>query len=189
MILVIDNYDSFVFNLARYFEQYGQEVIVVRNNKITLSEVYELRPTHIVISPGPCGPTEAGISIELVKEFVGKMPILGVCLGHQVIGHVFGGEIVKAKRPLHGKKCLIHNSGGGLYTGIPSKFYVGRYNSLIVLGETLSKEIKVTSFSDEKEIMSFSCKHLKLAGVQFHPESVLTEHGSKLIKNFIDGFI
>ena len=185
MILIIDNYDSFVFNLARYVEESGQIAIVVRNDKITMSDIHDLNPTHIIISPGPGGPTEAGMSIAIVREFAGKIPILGVCLGHQVIGHVFGGQITRAKEPMHGKSSLIHHEGHGLFHSIPSPFYVGRYHSLIVLDEGLSKDITVTSRSATGEIMSFFSESLKLFGVQFHPESVLTEHGYAIIHNFI----
>lgn len=189
MILIIDNYDSFVFNLSRYVEELGQDVAVVRNNKITIQDIYVLQPTHIIISPGPCGPTDAGISIAVVREFAGKIPILGVCLGHQVIGHVFGGLVIKAKEPMHGKSCLIKHDGTGMFSDVPSPLRVGRYHSLIVSGETLSKDIAVTSRSVAGEIMSFASKKLKLVGFQFHPESVLTDHGHKLMNNFMNEFI
>lgn len=189
MILIIDNYDSFVFNLSRYVEELGQDVVVVRNNKITIQDINAIKPTHIIISPGPCGPTEAGVSIAVVREFAGKIPILGVCLGHQVIGYVFGGLVIKAKEPMHGKSCLIEHNGTGMYSDIPSPLRVGRYHSLIVSGETMSKDISVTSLSDAGEIMSLASKKLKLVGFQFHPESVLTDHGHKLINNFINGII
>ncbi len=185
MILILDNYDSFVFNLSRYVEELGHEVMVVRNNKITIQGIHALHPTHIIISPGPRGPTDAGISIALVKEFAGKIPILGVCLGHQVIGHVFNGHIARAKEPMHGKSCLIQHDGQGIFHDIPNPLRVGRYHSLIVLDEGLSKDITVTSRSAAGEIMSFSNEKLKIFGVQFHPESVLTEHGHELISNFI----
>lgn len=189
MILIIDNFDSFVFNLSRYVEELGQDVMVVRNNKITIRDIDVLQPTHIIISPGPCGPIDAGVSIDVVREFAGMIPILGVCLGHQVIGHVFGGLVVKAKEPLHGKSCLIHHDGAGMFSGVPSPLRVGRYHSLIVSGETMSKDITVTSWSVAGEIMSFSSKKLKLVGFQFHPESVLTDYGHHLINNFINGII
>lgn len=185
MILVIDNYDSFVFNLSRYVEELGHTVMVVRNNKITIQDIHALQPTHIIISPGPGGPTDAGISIAIVKEFAGKTPILGVCLGHQVIGHVFGGNITRAKEPMHGKSCLIHHNQQGIFHDIPTPLRVGRYHSLIVLDEGLCKDIIVTSRSAADEIMSFANEKLNLFGVQFHPESVLTEHGHELISNFI----
>lgn len=189
MILIIDNYDSFVFNLSRYVEELGKCVIVARNNKITIKDIYVLQPTHIIISPGPCGPEDAGVSIAIVREFSGKIPILGVCLGHQVIGHVFGGLVIKAKEPMHGKSCLIQHNGTGVFSDLPSPLRVGRYHSLIVSGKTLSKVLAVTSFSAAGEIMSFSSKKLMIVGFQFHPESVLTDHGHKLINNFINGII
>jgi para-aminobenzoate synthetase component 2 len=185
MILVIDNYDSFVFNLSRYVEELGKEALVVRNDKITIDEIYRLQPTHIIISPGPCGPEDAGISIKTVKEFYGKIPILGICLGHQVIGHVFGGQVIKAKKPMHGKSCFIHHNSTGIFNNIPSPISVGRYHSLIVSEKNLSTDINVTSRSPEGEIMSFGNNKLKIFGFQFHPESVLTEHGHLLINNFI----
>jgi len=189
MILIIDNYDSFVFNLSRYVEELGHYVTVVRNTKITIQDIYVLKPTHIIVSPGPCGPMEAGISIEVVREFSGKIPILGVCLGHQVIGHVFGGRIIKTKDPMHGKSCLINHDAQGIFSGVPSCFRVGRYNSLVVSDEGLSNSLIVTSRSIPGEIMSFVNRELKLVGVQFHPESVLTDHGYTLINNFIKGII
>ena len=189
MILIIDNYDSFVFNLSRYVEELGHDAMVVRNDNITISDIHALQPTHIIISPGPCGPMDAGMSIAIVQEFIGKIPILGVCLGHQVIGHVMGGHITTAKEPMHGKSCLIHHDGHGMFHGIPSPLRVGRYHSLIVLDEGLSKELTITSRSATGEIMSFSSHTLKLTGVQFHPESVLTEHGHALLDNFISGVI
>lgn len=186
MILIIDNYDSFVFNLSRYVEELGQTTRVVRNNKITIQDIHALKPTHIILSPGPCGPTDAGLSIDVVQSFVGKTPILGVCLGHQVIGHVFGGRIARATKPMHGKSSLIQHDGQGLFKGLPNPLRVGRYHSLIVLDEGLDPNLIVTSRSTEGEIMSFSNDALKLFGVQFHPESVLTEHGHALISHFIN---
>jgi para-aminobenzoate synthetase component II len=186
VILLIDNYDSFVFNLSRYLEELGQEVIVARNNKITIAEINTLQPSHIIISPGPCSPKESGLSIEIVREFFGKIPILGVCLGHQVIGHVFGGDIIKAKKPMHGKSCLIHHEKKGVFSNIESPLRVGRYHSLIVCEKHLSKELNITSRSPEGEIMSFSSEKLKLVGFQFHPESILTESGHGLLNNFIN---
>lgn len=185
MILIIDNYDSFVFNLSRYVEELGHDVLVIRNDKISIQNIYTLQPTHIILSPGPRGPEQAGISMAVVREFAGKIPILGVCLGHQVIGMVFGGRITKAKEPMHGKSCLIQHEGQGMFQGIPSPLRVGRYHSLIVTDETLSKDITVTSRSKSGEIMSFYSESLKLTGVQFHPESVLTEHGHALLRNFL----
>lgn len=185
MILIIDNYDSFVFNLSRYIEELGYPVTVIRNDKITVEDIRVLQPTHIVISPGPGGPEDAGVSISIVNQFAGKIPILGVCLGHQVIGHVFGGQIARAKEPMHGKSCLIQHEKKAIFHGIPTPFRVGRYHSLIVLDKGLDPNLEVTSRSSAGEIMSFSHEQLKLYGVQFHPESVLTEYGYKLIDNFI----
>lgn len=185
MILIIDNYDSFVFNLARYIKELNEEVFVVRNDQITTAEIAALRPSHIIISPGPKGPTDAGISVKTVETFSGKIPLLGVCLGHQVIGHVFGGKIKQAKKPMHGKSCFIHHNGKGMFHNIPTPLKVGRYHSLIVSESHLSKHLEITSRSSEGEIMSFSSSRLKIFGFQFHPESVLTEHGHTLIGNFI----
>jgi len=189
MILIIDNFDSFVFNLSRYVEELGEEAMVVRNNQITLADIHKLKPTHVIISPGPRAPQDAGISVAVVHEFAGKIPILGVCLGHQVIGHVFGGLIIKAREPMHGKPCLIEHQGIGLFTGVPNPLCVGRYHSLIVTEGTLSPEISVTSRSAVGEIMSLSSKKLQLVGVQFHPESVMTEYGHVLLNNFLRGII
>lgn len=187
MILLIDNYDSFVFNLSRYVEELGHDVLVIRNDKLSLQNIKALQPSHIILSPGPRGPTDAGISIDVVHEFAGTIPILGVCLGHQVIGHVFGGEVLKAKEPLHGKSCLIEHNGTGVFNNIPSPLRVGRYHSLIVSSKNLSSKLAVTSVSQAGEIMSFTSKQLKLVGFQFHPESVLTDFGHQLIDNFIHG--
>jgi anthranilate synthase component 2/para-aminobenzoate synthetase component 2 len=184
MILIIDNFDSFVFNLSRYIEELGFAVMVVRNNNLSIAEIRAINPSHILISPGPCGPIDAGISIDVVKQFQGIIPILGVCLGHQVIGHVFGAEIIRAKEPMHGKSSIIEHEGQGVFSGIPSPFTVGRYHSLIVSGH-LDPKITVTSRSTAGEIMSLSSRELKLVGLQFHPESVLTQHGHTLLRNFI----
>lgn len=185
MILLIDNYDSFVFNLSRYVEELGHDVRVVRNDTLTLQDIEILQPSHIILSPGPCGPEQTGISSDVVRAFAGKIPILGVCLGHQVIGHVFGSTVLKAKEPMHGKSCLIEHNGTGLFSDIPSPLRVGRYHSLIVSGDNLNASFDITSVSQAGEIMSFSSQQLKLAGFQFHPESVLTDYGHQLIHNFI----
>lgn len=186
MILLIDNTDSFVYNLARYIEECGYPVQVMRNNKITVQMIIQLKPTHIILSPGPCGPNEAGISIDVVREFAGKIPILGICLGHQVIGHVFGGSILKAQKPMHGKASLLHHNGTGIFKGLPSPFSVGRYHSLIVSEADLNPALKITSRSMEGEIMSIANEQWRLFGLQFHPESILTEHGHALIRNFLE---
>jgi para-aminobenzoate synthetase component 2 len=185
MVLVIDNYDSFVYNLSRYVEELGHPVYVARNNAITLEAIRIQKPSHIIISPGPCGPLEAGLSIAIVREFSGKIPILGVCLGHQVIGHVFGGAIQKARQPMHGKSSLIQHNGEGIFHDLPNPLSVGRYHSLIVHEAHLHEDIAITSRSPEGEVMSLSHKTWKLTGLQFHPESVLTQHGHTLLANFL----
>lgn len=187
MILLIDNYDSFVFNLARYFEELQQAVCVRRNDKITIAEIYQMCPSHIVISPGPCSPFEAGMSVTIVQEFAGKIPILGICLGHQVIGHAFGADVIKAKNPMHGKSSMINHQAQGIFHGISNPLKVGRYHSLIVEGDKLPTSFLVSSRSLEGEIMSFSHPLLQLVGLQFHPESILTDHGHTLLNNFLLG--
>lgn len=187
LILIIDNYDSFVFNLARYFEELKQTVRVVRNNKINIDEIIELSPSHIVISPGPCGPKEAGICIDIVHKFSGLIPILGICLGHQVIGYAFGADINKAMHPMHGKTSTIKHNQTGLFTSLPSPITIGRYHSLIVSADKLPADFAITSQSEEGEIMSLSNPRLKLVGLQFHPESILTEYGHEMLQNFING--
>ena len=185
MILIIDNYDSFVYNLSRYVEELGHSVVVVRNDKITIQDISQLQPSHIIISPGPCGPNEAGVSLDLVKNFYDKIPILGVCLGHQVIGSVFGGDVIQAKQPMHGKSCFIEHQGTGVFAGVPSPLKVGRYHSLIVSDKNLDKKLNITSRSAAGEIMSFAHADFNLVGLQFHPESLLTDDGHQLLKNFI----
>ena len=181
MILIVDNYDSFVFNIARYFEELGAATKVVRNDAVTDED---LRTKAIVISPGPCTPHEAGASLEIMREFSGKVPILGVCLGHQVMGEVFGGRVVRAKRPLHGEASEITHNGAGIFEGLPQGFSAGRYHSLIVedVGEA---ELLVTAKSADGEIMGLQHKSHPTFGVQFHPESILTEHGYDMISNFL----
>lgn len=185
MILIIDNYDSFVFNLARYVEELGYEALVIRHDKISIDFIYEQKPSHIMISPGPGGPKDAGLSLEIVREFVGKIPILGICLGHQVIGYFFGAQVVKAKRPMHGESSYIDHHQKGIFRGIKNPLQVGRYHSLIVTEQNLHPEIKITSRSIEGEIMSLEHESWGLFGLQFHPESILTEEGHTLIKNFL----
>ena len=183
MILIIDNYDSFVFNLARYFEELGELVKVVRNDKIALKEI---SAKAIVISPGPCTPREAGASNDLVREFSGKIPILGVCLGHQVIGEVFGAKVRRARRPLHGEASEISHDGKGIFHGLPQNFNAGRYHSLIV-EETEGTQLTVTARADNGEIMGLQHQSHPTFGVQFHPESILTEHGYDMLRNFLKG--
>ena len=182
---MIDNYDSFTYNLVQYFGELGQDVRVYRNDQITLEEITRLRPERIVISPGPCTPKEAGISIELIKEFAGKLPILGVCLGHQAIGEAFGGEVVRAGRLMHGKTSVIHHDGKTIYKDLPNPFEATRYHSLIVKRETLPSVLKITAETKEGEIMGLRHKEFPVEGVQFHPESILTIVGMDLLKNFL----
>lgn len=185
MILVIDNYDSFTYNLVHYLGEMGEEIQVFRNDKITLEEIGRMSPEMIVISPGPCTPKEAGISVEVIREFGGKIPILGVCLGHQSIGYAFGGKIVRAKRLLHGKTSLIYHDGKGIYSGLPNPFEATRYHSLVVDRDSLPRELEVTAWTDEDEVMGIRHREYPIEGVQFHPESILTRHGKDLLKNFL----
>ncbi len=182
---MIDNYDSFTYNLVQYFGELGQDVRVYRNDQITLEKIAHLRPERIVISPGPCTPKEAGISIELIKEFAGKLPILGVCLGHQAIGEAFGGEVVRAGRLMHGKTSVIHHDGKTIYKDLPNPFEATRYHSLIVKREALPSVLKITAETKEGEIMGLRHKEFPVEGVQFHPESILTKVGMDLLKNFL----
>jgi len=185
MILMIDNYDSFTYNLVQYFGELGQEVAVHRNDEIDLAGVAKLAPTHIVISPGPCTPNEAGISVPLIKEFAGKIPILGVCLGHQSIGQAFGGSIVHAKQLMHGKTSQIYHKDTGVFRGIPSPFTATRYHSLVIERETLPDCLEITAWTEDDEIMGVRHKTLAVEGVQFHPESILTEYGHEMLANFL----
>jgi anthranilate synthase/aminodeoxychorismate synthase-like glutamine amidotransferase len=188
MILLIDNYDSFVYNLARYVGELGFSRSVVRNNEISLDDIERLNPSHIILSPGPCTPDQAGISLDVVKKFSGLIPILGVCLGHQAIGQAYGGLIKKAKRPMHGKSSLINHNDHPLFRGLPELLTVGRYHSLIVDEQGLSPDMEIIARSEEGEIMAIAHKKLPVLGVQFHPESVMTEGGNELLKNFIFNF-
>ena len=185
MILMIDNYDSFTYNLVHYLGELGEKVLVFRNDKITIEDVGKLNPDMVVISPGPCTPKEAGISVDLIKEFAGRIPILGVCLGHQSIGYAFGGNIVRAKRLLHGKTSQIYHDGKSIYEGVPMPFEATRYHSLLVEGSSLPAELEMTAWTDEDEIMGIRHKEYLIEGVQFHPESILTKHGKDLLRNFI----
>jgi para-aminobenzoate synthetase component 2 len=187
MILLIDNYDSFVYNLARYVAELGHEAVVRRNDSITLDEIPGLQPSHIIISPGPCSPTEAGISTELIQRFGGSIPILGVCLGHQCIGAAYGGEIVRARRPMHGKTSRIHHQGEGIFAGLPSPFLATRYHSLVIAPESVPLELRVTATAEDGEIMAVAHATHPVVGVQFHPESVLTEHGYRMLDQFLTG--
>ncbi|MBM4447077.1 MAG: aminodeoxychorismate/anthranilate synthase component II [Chloroflexi bacterium] len=185
MILVIDNYDSFVYNLAQYLGELRWEPQVYRNDQITLAEIEELAPSHIVISPGPCTPLEAGISNNVILRFGGKIPIFGVCLGHQCIGHVYGGIVGRALVPVHGKTSLIHHDGQAIYEGIQNPFPAARYHSLIIKPEELPSCLKVTARTQEGEIMGVRHKHYVVEGAQIHPESILTEAGHDLLANFL----
>ncbi len=191
MLLMIDNYDSFTFNLVQYFGELGQEVKVIRNDAITPAEIAALKPSHLVLSPGPCSPAEAGVCVPAVRELVGKLPILGVCLGHQSIGAAMGGQIVRAQELMHGKASTLTTDEQGVYLGLPKEFSVIRYHSLVIERATCPPELVVTSTSEDGEIMGV--RHRDLAGtdtpregVQFHPESILSEHGHQLLKNFLD---
>jgi anthranilate synthase/aminodeoxychorismate synthase-like glutamine amidotransferase len=186
MLLVIDNYDSFTYNLVQYLGEMGQEVRVVRNDEIPAAEIAALAPSHIVISPGPCTPNEAGISLEVIKTYAGKIPILGVCLGHQSIGQAFGGKVVRAARVMHGKTSKITHDGKGLFTGLPNPFEATRYHSLLIERASVPDSLDVTAETAEKEIMAVRHKTLPVEGVQFHPESFLTTSGKDLLRNFIE---
>ncbi len=185
MVLMIDNYDSFVYNLVQYFGELGERVSVYRNDALTVKKIESMEVSHIVISPGPGRPEDAGISCDIIKKFAGRIPILGVCLGHQCIGHVYGGKIVKAGRLMHGKTSQVHHRIEGLYRGIPSPFTATRYHSLIIKTDTLPNEIIVDAWTEEGEIMGVRHKDYALYGVQFHPEAILTQHGKTILKNFL----
>jgi anthranilate synthase component 2 len=186
MLLMIDNYDSFTWNLVQYLAELGADVHVHRNDAITLSEVAAWEPTHIVISPGPCTPNEAGISVPLVRQFAGKVPILGVCLGHQAIGQAFGGRIARAQRVMHGKLSPVVHDAKGVFAGIPSPLTVTRYHSLSIQRDSLPPELDVTATADDGEIMGVRHRRFAVEGVQFHPEAILTEHGHALLRNFLE---
>jgi anthranilate synthase/aminodeoxychorismate synthase-like glutamine amidotransferase len=185
MILLLDNYDSFTYNLAQYLGQMGQQLEVRRNDQITLEEIEERKPERIVISPGPCTPAEAGVSVPLIKRFAGKIPILGVCLGHQAIGAAFGGHVIRAKEVMHGKTSAIHHDGKTIFRGLPQDFPATRYHSLIVEKESLPDELEISATTADGTIMGLRHKKLKVEGVQFHPESVLTDAGFHLLENFL----
>ena len=185
MLVMIDNYDSFTYNLVQYLGELGQVIKVYRNDQVTVDEIEEQKPDRIVISPGPCTPLEAGISNEVLRRFGGRVPILGVCLGHQCIGHVFGGEVVRAPRLMHGKTSMIHHDGKTIFDGLPDPFEATRYHSLIIRRETLPDCLEITAETDQQEIMGVRHKQYTIEGVQFHPESILTECGKELLRNFI----
>ena len=182
---MIDNYDSFTYNLVQYFGELGQELQVFRNDKITIAEIEKLAPKKIVISPGPGTPTDAGISMEVIRHFAGKIPILGVCLGHQAIGQVFGGKVVLAPRIMHGKTSQIHHDGKTIFKGLPNPLTATRYHSLIVDRQSLPTSLEVSAWTDDNEIMGLRHKEFVVEGVQFHPESILSESGKQLLENFL----
>jgi anthranilate synthase component 2 len=185
-LLMIDNYDSFTYNLVQYFGELGAQVEVFRNDEITVAGVAERKPDLLVVSPGPCSPAEAGISVEAISHFAGKLPILGVCLGHQSIGAAFGGKIIRAQQLMHGKTSEITTTKQGVFAGLPEKFTVNRYHSLAIEKESCPSALAVTAWTDDGEIMGVRHKELAIQGVQFHPESILTEHGHALLKNFLE---
>ena len=184
-IVMVDNYDSFTYNLVQYLGEMGQELVVVRNDRATVEEVAAMRPDRIVISPGPGSPKDSGISCDVIRTFAGQVPILGVCLGHQCIGHVYGGQVVRNYRLMHGKTSMIHHDGKGVFRGLPNPFEATRYHSLVVKPETFPDALAVTAKTDEGEIMGLRHKKLPVYGVQFHPESILTIAGKALLKNFL----
>ncbi|HSD53050.1 MAG TPA: aminodeoxychorismate/anthranilate synthase component II [Burkholderiales bacterium] len=186
MVLMIDNYDSFTYNLVQYLGELGVEVVVVRNDEVAVDEVERMRPEKIVISPGPCSPNEAGISLETIRRLGGKVPILGVCLGHQAIGQAFGGNVLHAKTLMHGKTSPIHHTGAGVFRGLPSPFTATRYHSLAVERAGLPDCLEVTAWTEDGEIMGLRHRTLPVEGVQFHPESILTEHGHAMLRNFLN---
>ncbi|EOC0265076.1 aminodeoxychorismate synthase component 2 [Cronobacter dublinensis] len=185
MLLLIDNYDSFTWNLFQYFSELGAEVVVRRNDELTPDDIDALAPAHIVISPGPCTPNEAGISLEVIRRYAGRLPLLGVCLGHQAIGQAFGAAVVRAQNVMHGKTSAIRHSNTGVFAGLNNPLTVTRYHSLIIDRATLPAEFEITAWTDEGEIMGIRHRHLALEGVQFHPESILSEQGHQLLANFL----
>ncbi len=186
MLLMIDNYDSFTYNLVQYFGELGEDVRTVRNDEITLDEIAAMRPDRICISPGPCTPHEAGVSVPILQQFAGKLPILGVCLGHQAIGAAFGGKVIRAQHVKHGKTDLLHHTGVGVFKGLPNPYTVTRYHSLAIERASLPDCLEVTAWTEDNEIMGVRHKAFDIEGVQFHPESILTEHGHELLQNFLN---
>jgi len=186
MILMIDNYDSFTYNLVQYLSELGQRLVVYRNDKITIDEIKKIKPSHIVISPGPGRPKDAGISESVIKEFGPGTPLLGVCLGHQAIGEVFGGKVIRADNLMHGKTSMIHHDNSNIFKGLPNPFEATRYHSLIVEKKSLPEELEITAWTKDDEIMGLKHKKFPIWGVQFHPESILTKEGKSLLKNFVE---
>ena len=184
-LLMIDNYDSFTYNLVQYFGELGAQVLVHRNDEISLTDIEALKPSHLVVSPGPCSPAEAGISVPAIQHFAGKLPILGVCLGHQSIGAAFGGRIIRAQQLMHGKTSVIHTTQQGVFADLPPDYTVNRYHSLAIERSSCPAELEITAWTDDGEIMGVRHRTLPIEGVQFHPESILTEHGHALLNNFL----
>ena len=185
MLLMIDNYDSFTYNLVQYFGELGEQVRVVRNDEIDVAAIVDMRPQRLVLSPGPCTPAEAGVCVPAIQALVGRLPILGVCLGHQSIGAALGGRIVRAQRLMHGKASTVSTDERGLFTGLPAQFSVIRYHSLVIERDSCPRDLEVTATSEDGEIMGVRHRELALEGVQFHPESILTEHGHAMLRNFL----
>jgi len=186
MILMIDNYDSFTYNLVQYLGQFGREVLVRRNDEIALDEINDLRPEALFLSPGPCSPKEAGVTVDVIRTFYRTIPVMGVCLGHQAIGYAFGGNVVRADRIMHGKTSPIHNDGKTIFKGLPNPFVAGRYHSLIVEKNSLPDCLEISAETVEGEIMGIRHRQYPVEGIQFHPESILTPNGKRIIKNFLD---
>jgi len=186
MILMIDNYDSFTYNLVQYLGQFGREVMVRRNDEIALDEINDLRPEALFLSPGPCSPKEAGVTVDVIRTFYRTIPVMGVCLGHQAIGYAFGGNVVRADRLMHGKTSPIHNDGKTIFKGLPNPFTAGRYHSLIVEKKSLPDCLEISAETVEGEIMGIRHRQYPVEGIQFHPESILTPNGKRIIKNFLD---
>ena len=184
-ILMVDNYDSFTYNIVQYFGELGAAVTVVRNDEVSLADITAHAPTHLVISPGPCSPAEAGISVAAIQHFAGKLPILGVCLGHQAIGAAFGGKIIRAQQLMHGKTSVISTTQQGVFAGLPAQFTVNRYHSLAIERSSCPAELELTAWTDDGEIMGVRHRSLPIQGLQFHPESILTEHGHAMLRNFL----
>ncbi|MBI3716109.1 MAG: aminodeoxychorismate/anthranilate synthase component II [Betaproteobacteria bacterium] len=185
MLLMIDNYDSFTYNLVQYFGELGEDVVVKRNDEIGVTDIEAMKPARIVVSPGPCSPAEAGISVPAIQAFAGRVPILGVCLGHQSIGQAYGGRIVHAKTLMHGKTSTMTHTGAGVFAGLPTPYRITRYHSLVIERDSCPDCLEITAWTDDGEIMGVRHKSLPLEGVQFHPESIMTEHGHALLKNFL----
>jgi anthranilate synthase component 2 len=188
MLLMIDNYDSFTFNLVQYFGELGEDVRTLRNDQIDVAGIEALAPARIVFSPGPCTPAEAGVCVDAIRHFAGRVPMLGVCLGHQSIGAALGGRIVRAQRPMHGKTSTVEHDGSGVFAGLPSPITVVRYHSLVIERATLPPALAVTATAEDGEIMGVRHRELPIEGVQFHPESILSEHGHAMLRNFLDRY-